>query len=173
MSTKQLIETTIKMLGFIFFIYALYNALSFSSYLFMDFTNMQDAQNHFVALGISNIMTPIVVGVLLFLLAPYIANKMLPKDDKSTLLVNVSAYDLQVILLFSIAIFVALETIVPLFGFSIEYFLTDKRDEFMLYKEAQMVGNLILLILSLALALGSKTVVGWIRYMHYWYGRKD
>jgi len=64
---------------------------------------------------------------------------------------------------------IALITLAPLIGFSIEYFLTDERAEHLMYQKAQMIGNLITFVLSIALAFGS----GWIRYMRYWYGRED
>jgi len=173
MTTRNLLETILKMLALLLLIDAIYNAINFSYYFFMDFSNMQEAKNHIVASGISMSIAPLILSVVLFFSANFLAKKIAPQNDESRLIVNISAYDLQVIILFSIAIVVALISIAPLIASSIEYFLADERTEHLIYQKAQMIGNLITFVLSIALAFGSKSLVGWIRYMRYWYGRED
>jgi len=62
--------------------------------------------------------------------------------------------------------------VIALITSSIEYFLTDERAEHLMYQKAQMIGNLITFVLSIALAFGSKSLVGWIRYMCYFYWKE-
>jgi len=173
MTTRNLLETILKMLALLLLIDAVHNAINFSYYFFMDFNNVQEARNNFLASGMSMIFAPLLLSIVLFFSTNFLAKKLAPKNDESRLIVNISAYDLQVIILFSIAVVVALMTLAPLIGFSIEYFLTDERVEHLMYQKAQMIGNFITFVLSIAFAFGAKTLVGWIRYMHYWYGKED
>ena len=172
MTTRNLLETILKMLALLLLIDAMHNAINFSYYFFMDFHNIQEAKNRFLASEISMSIAPLILSIVLFFSTNFLAKKLAPKNDESRLIVNISAYDLQVIILFSIAVVVVLMTLAPLIGFSIEYFLTDERAEHLMYQRAQMIGNFITFILSIALAFGAKTLVGWIRYMRYWYGKE-
>jgi len=120
MTTRNLLEIILKMLALLLLIDAMHNAINFSYYFFVDFHNIQEARNIFLASGMSVIFAPLLLSIVLFFSTNFLAKKLAPKNDESRLIVNISAYDLQVIILFSIAVVVALMSITPLIGFSID-----------------------------------------------------